>query len=60
MKEEHEYSIKDAITKLHQLIQLNMCPKLFREIIGYLEELQEYKENDADCGIGNQRTTQMI
>lgn len=37
-------TIDEAIVKLNSLIQLNICPNLFNEIIEWLKELKTYKE----------------
>ena len=39
-------SIDEAIVKLNSLIQLNICPNLFNEIIEWLEELKAMRNLD--------------
>lgn len=46
-------SIDEAIVKLNSLIQLNICPNIFHEIIEWLEELKElrkFKNDFTDLG----------
>lgn len=41
-------TIDEAIVKLNSLIQLNICPNLFNEIIEWLEELKAYQQLDLE------------